>query len=432
VQTTWPLYLLFVTIPFWHVRPFEHISVYEMAVMVNVLASPLYLARRGVRWNRTDLVVFLFGLYGLVAVLVGSSSVYESMRVFRYIVLGPTLLYFILRVIQPDASQLPKGMVLFSISVAAQALTVIYYVLTYGERPVGDAWRTQEYEWIVASIVSFSVLAAMASSAAFYLAREVSGWKFYSLFAVGLLNVIGLLASGTRAAVVGFVVLFPLSGWVIRRVSRRVLFVGAMYLMLLVFGTSIFAAALSRPSIAVHGAGREKRSVERVLDVKSYKADLSGRLALWGRLVREGFSSPTFGQGLASYDVGIKGGTGFRLGSAHNAFVSAFYTSGLIGLGILLFLFHSGFVGIFRLYEPSADGGWISRFLAVSFFVLTLVSLTNDLTAGRGNLLMFLLALGNYRAGVDDECSREATTGARRLGNRALESSVPGRAERRA
>jgi O-antigen ligase len=122
-----------------------------------------------------------------------------------------------------------------------------------------------------------------------------------------------------------------------------------------------------------------------------------GRLSFWATLVRQGADSPVVGKGMASFDIGTAADISYSISSAHNTLVSAFYTSGVPGLVIVLLLWRAAFRGIYRLDMNTPEERWRARFLTVSIMVLLLVSITNDMTAGRGNLLMFLLALLNYR-----------------------------------
>jgi len=384
---------MFAAIPFWHLRPFGPVSVYEMAMIVNLLFFPLYLGRSNIRWGGVDVLVFLFALSGILTVAISSASIYESMRIYRYMVLAPVLLYFVMRVMRPTQRQLIVGMITFSASVTVQALVVIYYVVQFGERPAGDSWAAYPYQSVVAGIVTFSVLAAMAASACLFLVPRFKGIRRYGMLVLGLVCVAGLLASATRASALAFLFLFPLSGWFLRRGSRRKWLVAGGYLVLATVIVAVAQAVFFGMSVSLGGGGEERRAIERVIDIDEYKADISGRVAFWANLTREAFSSPVFGKGMASYDVGFGGGTSFHVGSAHNMLVSAFYTSGIIGLCLLMLLWHSAFQRLNHLRVEKPDEAWISRFLAMSVMVLLLVSVTNDLTAGRGNLLMFLLAL---------------------------------------
>lgn len=395
---SFPIYLLFAAIPFWHVRIAGGISLYEITVVVNLLAMPFHLGRGGFRWGWVDTLVFLFALYGILSVAMSSASLYESMRTYRYLVLGPALLYFIVRVMRPNQQQMAKGMAIFSTFVAIQSLAVIYYVITHGERPAtGIEWESYQYQGIVAGIVTFSVLAVMAASSTLYLARYAKGIKSLMLLLIGLVCTAGLLASATRASAFGFLLLFPLSGWFLHRAFRRKLLVAVGYVV--VFGVGIVVALMfmSGPYVALGNSGEEQRAIERVVDIEEYKADILGRVAFWKVLVAQSSDSILFGKGMASFDIGTSGGTTYHVSSAHNVFVSTYYTSGIIGLVVMLLLWRAVFRGIYKLDSNTKEDSWRTRFLVVSVMVLLLVSVTNDLTAGRGNLLMLLLAFLSYQ-----------------------------------
>lgn len=392
-----PIYLLFAAIPFWHLKPFAYISAYEIVVIINLPFLLHSIGKAGKRWNGMDTLVFLFAFYGVFAVLISGSLFYESMRTYRYIVLGPTLLYLIIRMQNLDQKQLAKSMVFFSTVVAVQSLVVIYYSIAHHARPVGYEWETYRYAGIVASIVTFAVLAVMASSASLLLAWRTKGIKRYALLLLGLICTAGLLASATRAAEFVFFLLFPLSGWFLRRTIRRKLLVMSAYLVLAGVGVAIAFMYFSSPYIASNYGSDNSRAIERVIDIEEYKADILGRVAFWTNLVREASSSAILGKGLANFDIGLRGGTSFSISSAHNVLVSTFYTSGLIGLVIILLLWRAAFCGIYQLNFDVPDEKWRARFLTTSIMVMLLVSITNDLSAGRGNLLMLLLALLNYQ-----------------------------------
>lgn len=390
-----PIYLLFAAIPFWHLRPFAYISAFEIVVIINLMLLPLYLGKSSNRWNGMDTLVFLFALYGVVAVEIGSSSFYESMRTYRYMVLSPALLYLIVRVQQLGQKQLAKSLTFFSTVVAVQSLAVIYYVIMHGERPVGDTWDAYQYQGIVASIVTFSVLAVMAASASLLIAWRTNGLKRFAFLLIGLVCTAGLVASATRASAFIFFLLFPMSGWILRRTFRRKLLVATGYLVLASVFVAITLMFFSGHYVALDSGDENRRALERVVDINKYKTDILGRVAFWVQLVRQGASSAILGKGMANFDIGTIGGTSFHVGSAHNVLVSTFYTSGVIGLAIILLLWRAAFRGIYKLNLDMADEIWRARFLTVNIMLMLMVSVTNDLTAGRGNLLLFLLALLN-------------------------------------
>lgn len=111
---------------------------------------------------------------------------------------------------------------------------------------------------------------------------------------------------------------------------------------------------------------------------------LSGRVAMWQQAFEMGKSSPLFGVGLGNYyDMSKKPsnryGNSFDLSKVtlihpHNVFVSAFSSTGLLGLLSLIILYSYFFMKDLIMYRENKIG--LQHYLIISFWGLFISSLT--------------------------------------------------------
>lgn len=394
------IYLLFATIPFWHIKIGPHITLYEIGLLVNVIMAPAFHFQAKDRFRWPDLLVLIYAFYGIVSVAVSSDTFYESARTYRYLTLGPVLLYLIIRFTPATYDVIRRGLYFMAAGILLQVLIVLQYFIAFRSRPTGEAWVQFPMSDLVASIVTFGVLCSLAVCALIYTRDGVRSATMKAiLYGAALLIAAGMLAAVSRMVVVVFMLLFPLAGWIWARRQRRRRFAVGVYLMVGVMLVAMFVPlAWDLRTRVAHTASAEQkleegRSLERIVNVSLYQDDVIARLVFWGNLVRSAMDDPVLGKGTASYEIGMEGRFGMYISSAHNALVSALYTSGFVGLILLILLITAGYRNLSVVSPDSRQLASIGKFVLVGLTIVLFVSFTNDLTAGRGNIFMFLLAL---------------------------------------
>ena len=409
------IYFLFATIPFWHLKIGPHITVYEVGLLVNLMVAPFFHFQARNRFRRLDVLVLIYAFYGVVSVAVGSDNLYESARTYRYLTLGPVLLYFIIRFTPSSYEVLRRGLYFMAAGILLQALIVLQFFITFRARPTGEAWELFPMSDLVASIVTFGVLCSLGVCALIYTRDGVkAAFMKAILYGSALLIAAGMLAAVSRMVVVTFVLLFPLAGWIWATRQRRRRLAVAVHVavgsMLLAMFSPLAWEQSPRGAQTTNSEQRleEGRSLDRVINVDLYQDDAIARLTFWGNLVRSAMDDPVLGKGTASYEIGMEGRYGMYISSAHNALVSALYTSGFIGLVLLIMLIAAGYKSLSVVPADNKQRAAMGKFVMVGLTIVLFVSLTNDLTAGRGNIFMLLLALGAKLAYSPQPSTRRA------------------------
>ena len=224
------IYILFAAIPFWHLKIGAHITVYEVGLLINVIMAPLFHFRGVNKLRWLDVLVLIYAFYGIVSVAVGSNSFYESARTYRYLTLGPVLLYFIVRFTPASYDVIRRGLYFMAAGTLLQTLIVLRYVFIYKARPAGDAWIHFSMSGWVASIVTLGVLCSLAVIALIYTRNDVRrGFKRTSLYCAAVILGVGVFASATRMVVLVFTLLFPFAGRIWKKTRRRRRLGGAVY-----------------------------------------------------------------------------------------------------------------------------------------------------------------------------------------------------------
>jgi hypothetical protein len=394
------IYILFTVIPFSHIKLGEHLTLYELGLLMNLIMGPFFfiLVKSKFRWP--DVLMLVYALYGIVSVLVGSVEFYESARTYRYLTLGPVFLYFIIRFTPVSYDVIRRGLYFMAAGVFLQTLIVLRYVVTFKARPTGEAWFFFPMSDLAASIVTLGVLCSLAACALIYTRGEVkSAFKKAILYGGAMVLAAGMFAAASRMVVVVFMLLFPFAAWIWKSRQRRRHFAVGVYVLIGAMMLAIFSPLIWDQGSNAKQATRatqnveEGRSLERVVDIDLYQQDIGSRLRFWGNLVKSAMDDPVFGKGTASHEVGKEGGYGIYISSAHNILVSALYTSGFIGLVLLIMQIAAGYKCVSIVPADNKQLAALGKFVMVGLTIVLFVSFTNDLTAGRGNIFMFLLAM---------------------------------------
>lgn len=395
------VYLFFASLSLGPTTFFRQLYVVEIPLILNILLFPLFF-RQHASNNRIislDIFVIVFALYNMISVMVGSDSFYESAKFYRYMVLTPVLIYILVRYVPVSTDVLRKGLYFLVGGTLVQSPFFIKSYWVYGG-------RANNVEGAIATGITASVLFCIGFCTLFYMRGFLESKASKGLAIVGAaLLAVALIVNATRAVTVGTVVLLPFGSKIWGNLKYRRLFtVSAQGLLLLFIGVILLKgpSATFRSDVHVENYREIRSGVERLFTPKLYLKDLEGRLAFWSKLARQALERPLLGSGSASYVVGGKGGTGFRLGSSHNMFISSLITSGIPGL-ILLFMLIGGTYHCLNKTVGKSDAvTCLGTVLLVTYSILILVCLTNDLTGGRSFIFFFLMALAARLSLLED------------------------------
>lgn len=381
-------YAFFAAIPFLQGTVLGH--VYLPEIPLAVLAVLVLLGHQGRSTDGVrllDVAVLAYAGFSLISVILGSDSLYESARYYRGNVLAPVIGYAVLSRAALRAETLRNAFLWMMPGLLVAAVLFVRYYLAHHQRPVG-------IEGIVTSSITISLLFCIGATAALYFFRDIKGKaRAGALLAAGTAFSIGLIFSGGRMSLASLVTLGLLAPLVAhsRRLWRFQSF--GILALLAVLLAAVVVGPSGHRTIQPAADRVARNTVERLYDVDMYMNDAFVRLRFWHRIATEALKSPLLGSGADRYSIGNSAGTGFRLGSAHNALVSA-----LIVLGVPGVLFLAAFVYGANdcLAAVVRQRGTLLRLgmtLWVAATSIVLTSLTNDLTGGRAFLWFSIMGV---------------------------------------
>jgi O-antigen ligase len=280
-----------------------------------------------------------------------------------------------------------------------QAFFFLRYYIQYGKRPLN-------VEGVVTSSITVGILMCIAAIAAFYFQRGLKK-KFLArgLTLAGCFFVAGLFISGGRMVVASFIVLGTLAPFVCRseRLWRlqSIAVPGVMVVVLL----AVLVGVVGGPKLRFDTDRSKDRTVERLYNIDQYEKDLRVRFVYWSAIAKEALKNPILGSGADRYEIGKVANTGFKLGSSHNALISALVVSGIPGV----FLVFAFVFGCYRFLRSVLGQRNTIRAVGMTLWVgvtcMVFVALTNDLSAGRMFFWFTLMGMsGRYASICALEC----------------------------
>lgn len=379
-------YILFAVMPLASISVFGHIYLVELLLGPCLLLLPFAASRKIIRITAMDIWVLAYAAFNLVSVVVGATSLYESSRHYRLMVLMPVLVYAAIRFSPLKLEQLRKGLFLMLPAVLWHAALGVRFYLQTGRRP--------DLAEGIMDIITLSICICILITMLLYLRKELKGVvRKLAGLSTGLALFVALVVSATRASLLGLVAFAPVVGlgWnnkrIRRLISRSILGVLFAYLLLIFISPVLFTHEV------VQDQRKTQVSMERLLSLNMYINDLQGRMTFAGHMAQRAMDHPILGTGAASYSLNLQSGVGMGLSSVHNFLISALITGGVPGLILTLALIVLCYRQLNQLPASEQLAGKLGKVLMVSFTVMLFVGITNDLTGGRATLFFFLLAL---------------------------------------
>jgi len=382
-------YAIFLLIPFINQASVaEHILLVDIPVLMGSLLLPFSFKSRRQEIGVLDFLVIAYLVSNLLSVAVGIESLYESARYYRHMVLGPVLLYAVVRFSPLSLYQLRKAMFFMLPGIFFQGFLLIKYYLINHSRPVGVEG--------VSSIVTLSVLFCISLFILFwgnFKQMGVAKWVLRLILTIAFFAMLSV--TYTRAAIISFVILLPFVHIIWTKKHLRKIF-GAIVLTSIVtlFVLLVAGTIISTKPIKVENQKEVQRSASRLYEKNLYAKDLGERFAFWSTQTRRALQHPILGSGASSYKIekGDLGGNKFQMASSHNILVSTLMTSGLVGICLLLLIIMTVFYS-FNEFVADKNINSFGKILMASFTVMLMVCLTNDFTGGRILIWFLLLSL---------------------------------------
>lgn len=389
-------YLLFGSMPFLTASiPFfigGYVYIVEIIVLFYLIKRPLYNTNeKGIGIiTPLDIIIILNVVFGLLSVIIGADNLYDSMATYRRIILTPSLIYFAFRTIPLNRDQMVLGMYFLIPGILLQVVFVyINYSIT-GDR-AGGLTEVVASKLTVALLISLGLFIIVQGRNL----KKSTLWYMSSMALAGFFFV-AMLLTLSRSTAVMTILLLPLAGFIWHSNKFRRFLSVAVYavigtMLLLIFATSIISSTDVQQDI--EGEREKQHSVERLASIEIYKKDIVNRFLVWGKLTDQAMENPIFGSGAHSRIIGLRGGTNFRLGSAHNFFVSTLITAGVIGLILLLAMIISTYRNLNKAYYNGMRTEIVGAVLLSSYTIMIMGSITNDLSSNRVFLFYFVMGL---------------------------------------
>jgi O-antigen ligase len=369
-----------------------HIYLFEIPTIFILFLFPLFINKKDLPFRITflDFIVFAYALFNLVSVCIGIESLYESARYYRAMVLSPVLVYIVIRYASIEPRVIKTGFYLIAFATLVQSFFFIQYYLIYGVRPGRDVAGA------ISSPITISYLFCVAC-AVFFFQRETLKSRFRRILSIALSFILAMavVVSSTRVAFLGLIFTIPIAKKVWHKLRLRkimtTMVVGTVFLALVV----IFSTATINiePTSKIKDEKTIRKSVERLFTPDLYMKDLKGRMDFWRNTMQMALKNPVFGSGSDKYAVEHRGKTRFKLSSVHNFLLSAIIVSGFPGLLILLLMIIYTYKCLNKVYNESPMESSIGIIVMVSFTILIMISMSNDLSGGRVTLFFFLMAI---------------------------------------
>ena len=411
-------YVLCLCLPLSEVFIGGFIRVYEIGILL-ALISVFLKGRSGTFSHITmlDKMVFVYATYQIIVVLVGAENIYESARMYRYLVLGPVLVYFVIRVMPFSLKTVSRAHILMIAVVLVQTVLVILIYIEEGRRPKGVPHE------LIGNIVKYAFLVSYIFVLLVFSRRYIGTGKNRLLW-LGALVVItaGMLAAASRGVTMPTLLMLLLTPWIWKSMRRR-RFLGTAVSGFLIL--VIFIIAFAPPRFQVDESEKidDARSVERIVSVVGYLADITDRVQFWAGMFDVAMEHPFLGHGAYSSSIkesGLDGKKGKRGGPthSHNMIVSSAVTGGLPALMILVSLI----LTMYSLYGQMKADHHPREVFEKSFIVWSvvflIVGLTNDIQGGVAILFFFMMGVmqqivlhGRYASNaiMGDEAVTEVT-----------------------
>jgi len=392
VSREWGWSLLLITLPLWAVFPFGVFRPFEIAVLLAIIIAITASNKSGyVRLTFLDCMVYVYALFHILVVSVSSTEFYESARAYRYMVLGPVLVYLAVRMLPFSPKAVSRAHLLMVFVILIQTVIVILAFQEEWIRPRGTP------NVFVGTIITYSFFAALAFffllfNRPAFINKTVSS---LSLVCAATVLAFGLFASATRGVVLPMIVMLFLAYiiWKFDRVRKAFLVsLGAALIGLLLVISISPPAFVADETRALENRG----SYERLYHGQDLMMSLSGRVYLWSLMMDKAMQRPIFGHGMSARSVreAMSGESIVRLPAhGHNILISSMLTGGVIGLLLLMTMIIYALILLSRFSARQKQIMNLQKTFLLCFPIFIVILLTNDFAGGRATLFFFLLGM---------------------------------------
>jgi len=379
------IYFLFFSVPFVNTtiaNNFLLIDIPSALLLMSILPFFRRALKGGVHF--IDYLVLIYTLWGIFSVLVGSAQLYESMRDFRWLVLLPVCVYFVIRFAFVKFEIIIKGFFFLIPGTFYHGLPIIVDFFKSGMRPT-------HIEGAI-SLITSSLLFSICFGLIFFLTKKNrSNWKkavkFISLFYFAL----ALFATFSRTSFLASILAIGLVPLISGKSLRMKVLTNIILMVMIIFITMvIFNFQLpTKHQLSYADIHELQNSSLRLSNIDLYIYDINKRMYFWSYSIGS-IKNFFWGNGFAARNIGYTEQIGFALGSPHNFLISALLTGGYPFLILTILIVHSTLKTFQKIKSEVHKYKSIDKFLLYSFCVTFLVTLTNDFS-GRRVIIFFLL-----------------------------------------
>lgn len=363
-------------------------SFYEVPILILfpfvILAVSTSVFR--LKMRKIDVLLVALLLISLVPIVINWGHLYQEAREYRVRLLSPFIAYMVYRACIRNIYQLRISILLILVPIIFQALMVIRYYLENERRfePGLDML-------MLPVILSFYLVSGL--SVLFYMEFEKWRkplWKMVRIGVIGILFAALIMAAG-RMAVYGLLLGILIVPFIRKASVQRIFIVGLLSSILLLL---LITAVTPEKDLVIEPQStyEERWAVSRLVSEVQAVENIRQRLLFWKILIRDGMESPLFGHGLTAFDnLKLKSGATH----SHSLFVGTFIASGLLGLILVIAIIVTNYRVLFFTITATTDRNMISisKVLFLSFFVLTLIAVTNDFKGGLDSAFFLFMAM---------------------------------------
>lgn len=383
----------------------------QLAITLGIIigAAWLWLVTRKSLAVLTRLPMSLFCWYGCLVILSMSYTpdlVSAAAGLLK--LLGGIVTVAVLAAVVQNTAQVRR---VIDVMLASTGVVLVAYLydLTLGGARL-DAFSRLTTTWLhpnSAALMAF--LFASIAAARFFTASSPSRTiLFCGLTCFGALT--GLYAGGKSAAVAAALALMATMLVVFMRRSRTPK-VGKMLLIAASLAVVVGYMVVTNTGIVAHMQAYDQHDY---ID----PTNLTGRVPLWGVVLRRSFEDPFRGHGyLSTFALALDNGLGWIAPQAHNVFLQSFFDLGVLGLITMVLIYGSTWARLVQqvVAWPTNGERWrLSVELLAGFTVLTALSLVEDVFGGIfeiRSMLFMLVVFAVHQNGYLSRLGQDKTVG---------------------
>ncbi len=346
----------------------------------------------------TEVVMVVFSLFSTISMFSSAYITNEDVK-FNFFANGygiPFTIYFLSKNIVDDEEKIKKVFISFAVVGLYLGLTGIFEILKidqlvfpgYIVNPMIGLHYGRARGPFLISTVNGAVIGMIIFMSIHLLFNEKGRWKRYFLIITLLCMFVTLVLTYTRACWIAFFIAILIVSIFIPHVRKIFLLICAASVILVSYVFYLhphFKMAESEQQLISKKAPTTELFINRLLNTST----IEGRIDLYKLNSKLFLKSPIWGNGYGAYGnvkeefeqkthTKISKYKFIQKGAkSHDTIVGILVDLGLLGLGLLMYIFFYFFKAIFRLYNKLPQDGFLGKDLAVMFLGMIIVFIIN-------------------------------------------------------